>query len=565
MAEGVSKQQLKNYLDKEKEVSDKLKDAMFPGKNWGDFKNELCSSIESYSKKPTRETRSAIDAVIDKYSDNIFACKDAVDEIFLGLGISRETPYKEQLKEMFGETGNKENKSSSRESFEEQARKLFEKLEIDFPKDVVAESNRKIEELHRQRYGIKRNIAKPNPEKAPKIKKEGKIRTAIINLARKAYYKATASIIMAPGKVPPEVLSENREMLENASGKLDKLIEELETANGISFRANEDLEVGKNLPVVLKASYLLLRKDQLDEDELSQFETELKNRSRQQLASIRGTFSCLQRGNLDEELMALAENELVDLSRGEIENEIKLVFSNIKVNNEGNLVLPKNSIFKSIILDENGKIAPNHLEIAEKLTIYAEAPKVADLSKSELERLAKNFRDIDKLNPDSKEYAVAQFLHSHPLSVSSGGNKEIEENAYLKYIENTYLDYTAVKSAREEAEFKHKLMVSREIRGQFDQIQDIIREYDEKEKVNGSLSKDDSKKREIALKIARKKVASLEKAGLSKVITDGEKKHRAIMKDARRILLPQLENARDRGTKNLDKEFEKPEDFEIVD
>lgn len=144
-------------------------------------------------------------------------------------------------------------------------------------------------------------------------------------------------------------------------------------------------------------------------------------------------------------------------------------------------------------------------------------------------------------------------------------NKALIDDASKKLdalIEGLKEDKEAIfndSQSQEEAEITQKMMLAEEIHRQLLEIKDIVKQYDDKEKANGTLDKDDSKKRELALKIARRKVKVLEKAKLSKVIELGEKNSKGVINRAKGILLPHLENAKYKDLDRFEKTFNENE------
>jgi len=248
MPEGVSKQRVKNFLENNSEIAKRIKETIIDDEKWSEFRGEICSLIEKFSNNPTYETKEELDRVVSRYSQSEVQCKEAITEIFKGLGISQEVTATRQSGE----------EKTYRKKSGEYSREIFERLGIEYPDDIVKQGEREIQRREDKKYGIVRNsksetksapvqtsretkeskekprkIIKPkvDNEKKPKVKKQGKIKSAIIKAAKKAYYKITASVIMAPGTVPKSVLKENQELLDDASRKLGVLIDELYVRN----------------------------------------------------------------------------------------------------------------------------------------------------------------------------------------------------------------------------------------------------------------------------------------------------------------------------------------------
>ncbi|MBR1540888.1 MAG: hypothetical protein IJ629_07110 [Clostridia bacterium] len=557
MAELVTKQKVKDYLDiGNKDLASEMKKKMERPDDWSDFKSELASLIEKFSKNPTQETRQQIDNLVSThFVTNAIFGRDAVDRIFSDLGVRTEITKKSDSK---GKDPVKENREAYR-------RAIFESLGIEYVGDTLERRKQEIQQMEDEKYGIVRrgskSVAKteritrgeetealeaPEGEEEPQ-REDGKFKKSLKN----AYFKLTASVLMAPGEVPPEILQENRELITETSEKLDKVIIDLREAHRIIVSKNTEREA--EIPEELKDAYQAMRDGKMDEETLEAFEVTLKQRQSELLDGIAGNFDKLLRTKLETELRALAESKFADMPKEEVDAEIEYAMQDAKVDKDGKLVLPGRSIFRDVFFDEKGEVVEEHADLVGRMTTYSGLPKIYDLSKKELRNLAKNFGDLSKMDPSSKSYAIAQALHEHPEMLMDGADSVMQE------IRDAERERFVTRGISEEAELSHKIMVASEIRGQFDQLNEIVMVYDMNEASNGEIDRNDSRKREIALKIARKKVEALEKAGLSKVIGDGEKARDSVIKRAKKLLLPGLENARETGNRRFQKEFEDSE------
>lgn len=215
-------------------------------------------------------------------------------------------------------------------------------------------------------------------------------------------------------------------------------------------------------------------------------------------------------------------------------------------------------------------LAENRQLVTETLEKLNETIKVLDEAKKEMSQknndenidiISKNldlaigievtYGDMIKGKLKKEEIAGFEDILDEKLKML----KKNEEDKESKEIE-------AVESVLDEVETYHKLILSKEIQEQLLEIQDIIHNYDEKEKNGESLDKDDKTKRQLALKIARKKVQSLEKAGISEIINDGDNTSKSIITKAKEILLPNLEKSRASGEKEFQEKFVEQEDEE---
>ena len=300
--------------------------------------------------------------------------------------------------------------------------------------------------------------------------------------------------------------------------------------------------------------------EELDENELDNFAETLNKVSDEKVDDMRdafGKFDESSRKALEAKLRTLVETKFTGIEGKELEDEIEYAVLDSKIDKEGKLVLPPRSIFKELFDEKEGKtIDPESEEVSKMLSTYLSEPKVEDLSRTELIKLGRDFRDLTKMNPKSIEYAIAKRLQDHPELLPDDSSDIMDK------IDTASKEQIALERISQETELRHKVIVIEDIQSQFIDIKDIIAKYDEKEASDGKLVKGDKKKRSTVLKIARGKVKSLEHAGLSSVIEDGNKKTKGLLRRAKDILMPQLENARDKGTKILKKEQEQPEQGE---
>ena len=558
MAEEISKQKIKNYLDiTNSDLAQQLKGKMDRTDNWSDFKKGLISLIQKYAITPSRENRTEIDEYISKYFslERVFA-KDAITTILRDLGISERTNMPV--------THQKSQKSTEyRES-------IHEKIGLKSPDDIVKEGEKRIAEKLSQSY--KREDKGPKiielakfvrkTRESNKNKSKGTTKRSIRfekfkKTIKSLYYKATASILIAPGKVPPEILKENRNLIMDSSEKLEKLIGEFERADSIVSAQNK--ANAKEFPDDLKETYSDMSEGKLDEEGLEKFEAALSKKKREQIKSIRESFDSLQRSKVESELRKFAKARFSEMPEAELEAEIKYAILDSKVDKDGKLVLPSRSIFQECLYDEKGEVLPEQANLVSLMSTYAESPKVSKLSNREILNLSRNYRDLGKMKKESKVYKIAQMLKEHPEMLPQDSDEIMRE------IDSKAREYLLTHDISKEAEFKHKIIIANEIRGQFEEIKTIVGEYDQKEADGEELNETDSKKREIALKIARKKVKSLERTGLSKLVAEGERTSKGVIKRARSVLIPTLDRARNRGNRRFTREFKTPEDPEIVD
>ena len=550
----ISKQTVKNYLEYQgKDLGNEMKSKIEKKDNWSEFKNELAVSIATYAKKPTFQTKQKLSDLISiNFSTNLSFGRDALDEILKDLGIGNL-----QL-----ETDKSNKKSNENQNRIEYRRSIFNDLGYEFPDDIVDNLNKQWQYEQDKKYGIVRKNSRTrisNKKEKPKEieleeedrpeKEDGKIKKAL----KKAYFKMTASIIMAPGKVPEEMLAENRELFKKSSEKLDKMIAEVNKARDIIINQNHSSLA--NIPDDLQELYSKMSDGNFAEIDLENFESELEIKSKEQVSQIREKFEILQKQRLENKLRKLAEEK--GFTGQELEDEIEYAVLDSKLDEDGDLVLPAHSIFKEIFDENDGNIKATPADIIKtKLITYISSPKISELSDEEIMNLGKNFGYPQKMNPKSKQYAVDKYFMNNP-EVLPDDFTEIRND--IRAISNQHI---AVTRMLEETELRHKLIILDEIQSQFSKIDEIIQRCDDKEASNGELDRKDSKKRETVLKIARTKVNSLEKAGLSQVVSEGEKKQKGLLKRAKGILMPDLENAKNKQSQRLQEEYKMPEEQE---
>ena len=493
MAEvSITKQTVQNYLDLEnKELMQEMKEKIESADKWKEFKKELVSLIVSFANRPTAENKNRLNDLISaNYISNHIFAQDALTKIYRGLGIRQETV----------KTGSTARSNSSSVTKEEHRRSIYEELGIEYAGDIREEGKKDIKRLLNEHYGISE-------------KKKSK--------------RINSLAISDPEDVSPEILVENREIIETASKKLEVFITELEKAK-VDIRSKNDAR-NIDIPDDILSPYFDMIDGVMDEEYFVDFESALKQKQEKQIKTIRDSFEYLQKAKLEKTLKELALSKFEDMPPRELDAEIKYVMLDSKIDKDGKLVLPKRSIFKDLMFDEKGELLPDQANLATSITTYGSVKKVSELSDEEIGD------------------AVTKFVEEH--------SEMLPEDSELKLelIENTSKEHLLTRDIAEEAEIRHKLLISEEIKEQFEKISRIVKSYDEKEHSDTGLSKAEERKRNALLRIAKKKVALLEKAGLSKIIADGEKTSDDIMEKAKGILLPKLEATRNRAKKRIDK------------
>ena len=540
----ITKQAIKNYLDfTNKDLEEKLKSTIENSDNWSNFKSDLIDLLLTYDKNPSSENKTKIDSLISRnYISNSLDAREALDKILNDLHI--------------GQQEKSDSKVSSGSDSKSEVKKLYESLGLEYDIDDQSQgkgrnsqvSSKDIAEFRKKYHSHDKFFTAKS-----KRTEDGKIKRTL----KLAYFKLTASMLIAPGKVPPEILSKNKDLIDESSKKLDVLLADLKKAKEtVSGRnKNQKDKMGSGI-----SSYYeeMLEGNDNDEEKIEKCEKHFRLEKKLQMSDLKESISnIIQNKKLEDKVRAFAEQNFPNMPKEELEEEIKYALLDSKVDKKGNLILPQHSIFKDLLFDENGKIQSDKLDIVNTIKTNCEFLKVTDLSETDIKDIAKDFKygsHESIFKSPSKARAFRDFLSTHVDLVNDD-----YDNIVSNIIE-TYDRYNVTENLLEEAEITHKMILAEKIQGQFEEIKRIVREYDDKERKNGSLNKEDTKKRELALKIARRKVKSLERAKLSKIIEQGEKKSKGVIKRARGILLPRLENTVNRDSKKFKKNFEQEQE-----
>ena len=486
-----------------------------------------------------------------------------MENIILGLGLGLG----------FRQTSNSRIRGSTSRgiSSEVEKRELYRRIGLEYVS--VEEEVRKGEEARRQKrlienrkkygkkYGkkyspveimpikeAKKSLEKPEHKtsraKEDKQEESGGIKRTL----KDTYFRLTSKILNAPGEVPPEILADHREKINEASVKLDDLINDLRKAGDIASDEMDKRIVSTDIDKI----YRKVKKSASDEKKLNDLTIELNNKKAEILKNMRNNVSqTFKVDSFENELIKFAKANFKDMSKEEIDEEIQYVLLDSKIDENGKLVLPKRSIFQDVIFDKNGQINPKYQNVADAVSKGAEIKRLTTMSNEELLDLGKvlqdgfleDGKDIEELkDKNSKSYKLLKFIKDNSQIVTDEDLDKFKTDIYMDYY-----DYQTTEEVSEEINITYKLLLSSQIRSQLDTIKGIIFGYDQMEK-NGEkrFDRDARRKREMALKVARRKVDILEKAGLSKTINHGDEQSKDVMERAREILLPELKNARDK-------------------
>ena len=135
----ITKITVKNYLDGNKDLLDKLKDNIIHKDEFDTFKTKLTDVIARFANNSTRENYQAITDLVDRnYLGNSTIARDVVDSIFKGMGIS--TKFKGKAEE---------SKKSRLGVSEEEIRKIYESFGVDY--DIEQKIEKKAENARLQK------------------------------------------------------------------------------------------------------------------------------------------------------------------------------------------------------------------------------------------------------------------------------------------------------------------------------------------------------------------------------------------------------------------------------
>ena len=553
----VTKQAIKNYLDfSNKDLADKLKSTIENSENWSDFQSNLIDLLLTYDKNPNPENKAKLDNLISRNYISTTEAKEALDKILGDLHIGQQ----EKSSSVISSRGDSKNK----ESEDLYLKNLYESLGLEY--DIAGQSQenarnsqvgskdidkflKKYHSKDKAKFFKAKSERTENEDKGKDNKQDGKIKKTL----KLAYFKLTASMLNAPGKVPPEILSKNKELIDKSSEKLDILISDLKKAKEtVSGRnKNKKDKMGNEISSFYEE---MLEGNTNDEEKVEKCKKHFSLEKKHQMNDLKESMSnIIQNTKLKDKVRTFAEQNFPNMPKEELEEEIKYVLLDSNVDKEGKLILPKHSIFKDLLFDENGEIQSGKLDIVNTIKTNCEFLKVTDLSEKDIKDIAKDFKygSHDSIfKSPSKARAFRDFLSTNVDLVNDD-----YDNVVANIIE-TYDRYNITENLLEETEITHKMILAEKTQSQFEKIKSIVREYDDKEREDGSLNKEDTKKRELALKIARRKVKSLERAKLSKVIEQGERNSKGVIKRAKGILLPHLENSKNMDSKKFEKNFE---------
>ena len=553
----VTKQAIKNYLDfSNKDLADKLKSTIENSENWSDFQSNLIDLLLTYDKNPNPENKAKLDNLISRNYISTTEAKEALDKILGDLHIGQQ----EKSSSVISSRGDSKNK----ESEDLYLKNLYESLGLEY--DIAGQSQenarnsqvgskdidkflKKYHSKDKAKFFKAKSERTENEDKGKDNKQDGKIKKTL----KLAYFKLTASMLNAPGKVPPEILSKNKELIDKSSEKLDILISDLKKAKEtVSGRnKNKKDKMGNEISSFYEE---MLEGNTNDEEKVEKCKKHFSLEKKHQMNDLKESMSnIIQNTKLKDKVRTFAEQNFPNMPKEELEEEIKYVLLDSNVDKEGKLILPKHSIFKDLLFDENGEIQSGKLDIVNTIKTNCEFLKVTDLSETDIKDIAKDFKygSHDSIfKSPSKARAFRDFLSTNVDLVNDD-----YDNVVANIIE-TYDRYNITENLLEETEITHKMILAEKTQSQFEKIKSIVREYDDKEREDGSLNKEDTKKRELALKIARRKVKSLERAKLSKVIEQGERNSKGVIKRAKGILLPHLENSKNMDSKKFEKNFE---------
>ena len=547
MKEEINKQTVKNYLSGEgADLSKTLKENIQVEENWYDFEKELTSLLQKFCNEPNFINKEKINSLLAKnYMSSISLAKETVDKMIRGIGIRESSDIDKSSKESKREEVYTKVGISYDHSGARMAQEKIDKRNGTTTRRGTLSKQELANAIEKELKG--RNISEKERESEKPVKDKKTLKT------KEKGFKLTSSILSLQKQVSTKILAENKEAINESSQKVQSLIAELESARTEIVKNNKNITIPENV----KELYDEMENSEIDEDFLVDFEQN-KNQIVSSMREV--TDNLFLTDELDNEILNFSLARFDGLEEDEVKEEIRYAILDSKFDQDGNLILPPRSIFKEEFLKPNGEVKDGKNYIIDLISNRCKIRNMSRLDNSDFVEIAKQARDLEdgkELEEYSSLYNLKEYLKNNP-NLASDKSDEI-----FSQLASMYTEYEPYQSVQEEAEINHKLLISEEIREQLATLQNIIKQYDEKEAQEGELSKSDSKKRELALKIAKRKVSALEKTGINEVIQSGEKQAHDVLEQASEILIPNLQNVRDKDFDKFEKNFgEKDEDRE---
>lgn len=144
MAEGVNKDYIKSFLEKDNDIVKKLKECMVTPNNWKEFRSQLASAVEKFSKDSTLDSREAIYELVSNNLKDKTIGDAAIDALLFELGISRDVEF----------SSSKNGKNVEKKSNEAHLRDIYDRLGIPFPNDALKAEEERQKKANFDKYGI---------------------------------------------------------------------------------------------------------------------------------------------------------------------------------------------------------------------------------------------------------------------------------------------------------------------------------------------------------------------------------------------------------------------------
>ena len=350
--------------------------------------------MEAYVVNPIQSNETKIyNLVSNNFLSNKYVANDVLEKFLKGLGIKNQ----------------RDNQSPNDEKY---LRELYSSFGLDYDID-----EKKLEQFEENQY-IK--FGKKN---------EGISGFHKNLLSRKAYknYKTSVKDIVKVKKESENKKSKNKSQnkkvkkIEKTEEKLNIVIEDLKNAKKTIFEKNKN-QIDK-VDDDVKNAYEYMLTNQNDKEKVVKFEEKILQKENTQKESMkRDIDNIISNKKLYEQFENIFESNFLDLSRKEFMDQVDYIFNNSKIDKDGKLIVPKDSIFRNVIFNENGEIRSGKEDVIDILSTNYELRKVKDLSNKDIEVIAKDFkdnRDESELDEKSKGYAFRKFIVSHPELVSS--------------------------------------------------------------------------------------------------------------------------------------------------
>lgn len=369
-----------------------------------------------------------------------------------------------------------------------------------------------------------------------------------------------------------------RDSIKKGTKTTDKLIEILGKEKAEALEAIKEMgelipgeiERGSEDPLDIQA---VLR--EVEADGLSSKE------KRARMESAEKTFDTTekaQKGVLEDKLITLKHGKVMEdlatLDIPDMEPEVLQSFiSHASIGEDGKIVFPNGSEITQENIDE---LSP---EAQKRLKAVLSMPKIETLTDDQLVKLGKAVRIVEVDGTDGKklEFDETQLGEDEALikiSKTFAENPDILPEDAIDLAEganSATVNIEAIQAARRVVIADHKLEIAQSIRGQFDRVRDMSKQYTERGRASADgISKEDAASRRKVRDIAIAKVTKMSRKKLTDIIKAGDDAEKSIHEQAEGILLKDLmaveqskETQIEKQSKILNSREDPEEDMEI--